>query len=326
MERSWRTELHAQIHLGQKERISVRDAVVQFIDTKKGTANHVNLMNGLRVLDRLFRMNRHLDEVGPEDLERLKRDRVQEGASPATVKHTFNLVRGAWKHARRMGYYTTELVFPAIKLPKHRLRYLTSDEERRLLAELEPRRVVHGLAPYGQRTAATRRQMHDAYDLVVCLLDTGARYTEIAGLEWSSLDLNDRVIRLWRPKVQNESILFMTDRVHRLLTRRASETVSRYVFTNNSGEKRGYSSMAIRKAFRRAGLDDCTIHTLRHTHASRLIQNGMNIYEVKEILGHADIKTTMRYAHLERRDVSSRARDVINQLNKETQKPDLKVV
>ena len=52
----------------------------------------------------------------------------------------------------------------------------------------------------------------------------------------------------------------------------------------------------------------------------------MNIYEVKEILGHVDIKTTMRYAHLEQRSVSSRARDVINKLNKETEKPDLKLV
>jgi site-specific recombinase XerD len=52
----------------------------------------------------------------------------------------------------------------------------------------------------------------------------------------------------------------------------------------------------------------------------------MTVYEVKEILGHTDIKTTMRYAHLEQRDVSSRARDVINKLNKQTEKPDLKIV
>ena len=83
---------------------------------------------------------------------------------------------------------------------------------------------------------------------------------------------------------------------------------------------------AIRKAFHRAGLHDCSIHTLRHTHATRLIQNGMSIYEVKEILGHADIKTTMRYAHLEQREVSSKARDVMNRLNRTTEKPELKVV
>jgi integrase len=47
----------------------------------------------------------------------------------------------------------------------------------------------------------------------------------------------------------------------------------------------------------------------------RLIQNGMSVYEVREILGHGDIKTTMRYAHLEQRQVTSKARDVINRLN-----------
>ena len=66
----------------------------------------------------------------------------------------------------------------------------------------------------------------------------------------------------------------------------------------------------------RAGLRDCRIHTLRDTHASRLVQNGMSVYEVKEILGHTDIKTTLRYAHLEQRQVSSKARDVINRLNR----------
>ena len=61
--------------------------------------------------------------------------------------------------------------------------------------------------------------------------------------------------------------------------------------------------------------DEHWIHTLRHTHASRLVQNGMSVYEVKEILGHTDIKTTLRYAHLEQRQVTSKARDVMNRLN-----------
>ena len=41
----------------------------------------------------------------------------------------------------------------------------------------------------------------------------------------------------------------------------------------------------------------------------------MNLYEVKEILGHSDIKTTMRYAHIEKQTVSAKARDVMNRLN-----------
>jgi len=89
---------------------------------------------------------------------------------------------------------------------------------------------------------------------------------------------------------------------------------------------RGYISSTIRRAFRRAELPDCSAHTLRHTHASRLIQNGLNLYEVKEILGHADIKTTMRYSHLEQRSVSIKAREVIDRLNKENQKPELRLI
>jgi site-specific recombinase XerD len=107
----------------------------------------------------------------------------------------------------------------------------------------------------------------------------------------------------------------MTDRVFEVLTRRDENKTSRYVFCNRNGGARGYSAMSIRKAIKRAGLRDCRIHTLRHTHASRLIQNGMSVYEVKEILGHSDIKTTLRYAHLESRQVTSKTRDVINHLN-----------
>ena len=57
------------------------------------------------------------------------------------------------------------------------------------------------------------------------------------------------------------------------------------------------------------------IHDLRHTCASRLIQNGMSLYEVANVLGHVDIQTTQRYAHLERKDVSQRARDIMEALN-----------
>ena len=80
--------------------------------------------------------------------------------------------------------------------------------------------------------------------------------------------------------------------------------------------RRDHAVQSIRKAFARAGLSDCTIHTLRHTHATRLIQNGLNIYEVRAVLGHADIRTTMRYAHLEQSKVTEKARDIIDQLNR----------
>jgi len=315
LERGWRRQLHAQQFLGSKESIVIRDALEQFCTSKKGTPNHVNLCIHARYLNRVFRTHRGMSDVTSEDLEWLKQKRFEDGYSAATLKHTFSLFRGAWKRAKRLGYQVNELEFPRVRLPKSRLRFLSVEEERRLLKELNPNREGFGLKPLEERTPLLKQQLQDNLDLVILLLDTGARYSEIAGLQWKTINLTDRTISLWRPKVQNESILYMTDRAYRILSHRHHIRQSQYLFTNSKGGKRGYSTVSIRRAFRRAGLSDCTIHTLRHTHASRLIQNGINIYEVKSILGHADIKTTMRYAHLEQKTVSSRARDVINRLN-----------
>ena len=52
-------------------------------------------------------------------------------------------------------------------------------------------------------------------------------------------------------------------------------------------------------------------HGLRNTCATRLIQNGMSLYEVSNILGHVDVQTTQRYAHLENVDVGRKARDIL---------------
>jgi integrase len=316
LEREWRRELHARAFLGKRERITITDAVAAFCRTKAGTPNHRNLTIQSGHLDRLFRTTRYLDAVTSEDIERLKRDREREGAGPASIRHLMNLLRVSWKHAKRHGYQISDLDFPAIKIPKHRLRYLTSAEERRLLAELDPRRDVKGLAPYAERHPSLVQAMWDAYDLVILLLDTGARYSEIAGLEWRQVELEARTLHLWRPKVQNESVLYLSDRTHDVLHRRADSSASqRFVFLNRKGGKRGYASQAIRKAIHRAGLEGVTIHTLRHTHATRLVQNGLSVYEIKEVLGHADVKTTMRYAHLEQQAVLARARDVIDRIN-----------
>ena len=318
METEWKAKLHAEQFLGHRERLTVKQAIDQFCESKAGTPNYQSLLHYAKVLGRLLPVSKAISDLTAHDLERFKRDRLAEGAAPQTAKHNLNLIRGAWKFARKLGFHVNELEFPQIKLPKTPLRYLTAEEERRFLECLDPMREGSGLRPFSERDAELKRCMQDAFDLVVLLLDTGARYGEIANIEWTRINLAERSINLWRPKVQNEGVLYMTDRAHQILTRRAAVRTGQFVFMNRKGGPRGYVSQAIRKALRKADLHDCRIHTLRHTHASRLIQNGLSVYEVREVLGHTDIKTTMRYAHLETRQVTSKARDVINKLNQQT--------
>ena len=326
MEREWKVKIHSNQILGDKEHIRFSDIMNMYLKSREGLPNHPTLSTQSRTLNRLFPVNRYLHDITNLDVEVFVQKRLREGVCNSTILHIFNLIRGTWKYGRKMGFQTNELIFPALKLPKHRLRYLTNKEEHRLLAELNPKRNVNGYVPYNDRPEAVRKLMEDNYDLVVLLLDTGARYSEIATIEWDSINLQTKEIHLWRPKVKNESILYMTDRVFNILQRRYKQKTTSYVFTNKKGGPRNHATIAIRKAIKRAGLTDCTVHTFRHTHASRLIQNGLSIYEVKEILGHTDITTTMRYSHLEIRDVSSKARDVINKINQESNKPSLKVI
>lgn len=141
---------------------------------------------------------------------------------PQTILHSIHVIRGAWKHAKKLGYRVVEIEWPVIKREQGRLRYLSVDEEKRLLRELDPKRIYGPNHQQDPRflTIEKRQARQDNHDLVISLLDTGARYGEIASLEWTQIDLENRTIQLQRSKTDNQSILYMTDRLYGVLMRR----------------------------------------------------------------------------------------------------------
>lgn len=312
LERDWKDQIHAQQELGELERIKFEDALAHYYRTKRKTGSHDYVKSNLSKIQEHFPVTMYLDELKNHHLVRFKSVRETEGVGPQTIKHNFNVIRGAVQWAKDHGYQVSALDYPKIKLPKHRLRYLSDDEEQRLLAALDPKRDIAHRPVFERRSKMEVKNMQDNYDLVIVLMDTGARYGEIANITWDNIDLNGRVINLWRSKVRNESIIYMTDRVFDILERRYENKTSEHVFTNSKNGPRGYQAKGIQSAFKRAGVEDFTIHDLRHTCASRLVQNGMSIYEVANILGHVDVQTTQRYAHLENRKISEKAMMILN--------------
>ncbi len=67
-----------------------------------------------------------------------------------------------------------------------------------------------------------------------------------------------------------------------------------------------FGRLVITKVFRRAGLNDCGLHTLRHTLSSKMVKNGFSLYEVQSILEHTSPTTTTRYSLLESASVSKK--------------------
>jgi len=315
MEREWRDELHRIDELGERPRIKLKDAFEHYINEKSGTGSSGYAKTNVKAVNERMNTDVYVDEIRDWDLTKFKSLREKEGAAPQTIKHHFQAIRSAIAWSKNNGYQVKDITFPKVKLPKHRLRYLSAEEEKRLLTELDPFRKRPYRPDYDFRPPEENRRYHDNYDLVVLLLDTGARYSEIANIKWSAINIEKGSINLWRPKVRNESIVYMTKRVKDILQRRYDTRLSdEYVFTNSSGQPRGYQAKGIRAAIKRAGIEDFKIHDLRHTCASRLVQSGLSLYEVANILGHTDISTTQIYAHLERKDISAKARDILENL------------
>jgi integrase len=72
-----------------------------------------------------------------------------------------------------------------------------------------------------------------------------------------------------------------------------------YVFLDDKGNQIKTIRTAYEAACKRAGLKGLRFHDLRHTAATRMVESGANIVSISKILGHSDIKTTMRYARPE---------------------------
>lgn len=159
------------------------------------------------------------------------------------------------------------------KEPEGRLRWLTEDEIARLLA-----------------ACSKPRRKHLA-DIVTVALHTGMRLGEIIGLTWDRVDFSRGVSVLEHTKGKRRREIPMTQTVFNVLTALPEPHEGR-VFKVN-GVRTSYTA-----ALKDAKIHDATFHTLRHTFASHYMMRGGNLYDLKNVLGHRDIKLTARYSHL----------------------------
>lgn len=148
----------------------------------------------------------------------------------------------------------------------------------------------------------------DIYPIFYLFLNTGMRKAELINLQWSDVDLDRKRILIrrkefWVPKTGEREIP-MTIGVAKLLKKlkivNDRGLKSEFVFSHTDGGrlKTKLRRRLIETAVK-ADIPDLTkIHSLRHTFASHLVMKGVDLPTVKKLLGHADIQTTMIYAHL----------------------------
>ena len=133
-------------------------------------------------------------------------------------------------------------------------------------------------------------------DLIQMYLHTGARRAELLlpNFTWENIDFKGKMIRL-RGKFDKERLVPLDRKAFDILHKRKYQQKLEYPFNFNYD----YMYKKIKKYITDAGIPDGTLHGLRRTFGSKLVQSGVDIYIVSKLLGHSSVKVTEQaYIHL----------------------------
>lgn len=273
------------------------------------------LLDLKRCFERLYA--KRLTDITRGDLDAYVAARRDDGRSAATIVRDMNNLRSVLRLAIERGYLR-ENVFRGWRKPKVEdngvTRYLSAEEEARLRASLAQRdeqarrerananawRTERG---YELLPALSEKGFSDHLNPMVLLsLNTGLRYGELAGLEWSAIDFRAKVLTVTgrtAKGAKTRHVPLNPGALDVLRRWRAQKTGEGLVFANPDGSRIASLKTAWAGVLRRARIRDFRWHDLRHSFASKLVQRGVDLVVVRDLLGHGDFSLTLRYAHLE---------------------------
>ncbi|UVI38802.1 tyrosine-type recombinase/integrase [Qipengyuania spongiae] len=150
------------------------------------------------------------------------------------------------------------------------------------------------------RLAATGEITQSAANILELLLLTGARSGELASARWEWVDWDTQVIALPDSKTGEKTIYLSNSAIEVLREQYARSHDQEYIYPGRSAGKHIHN---LRKPWARicqeAGLEGVRVHDLRHTAASLALGSGTSLAIVGRLLGHSQVQTTLRYAHLD---------------------------
>lgn len=263
-----------------------------------------------------FLSDKLLADVCAFDIERFKAQRLKAGRKVSTVNRDLDRIRGALSRAVDWGMLDVHPL-RAVKRAKgadnSRVRYLSASEEKRLresLAARELNRRQHRESgnEWCVKRGGDGRPLWPAWGytdhvmpMVLLAMNTGLRRGEIFGLEWRSVTLAQKLLTVTAGNAKSRKarhVPLNPEALQVLKSWRRQHGDDGLVFPNASGVRFDNIKKAWDGLMADAALADFRFHDLRHDFASKLVMAGVDLNTVRELLGHADIKMTLRYAHL----------------------------
>jgi len=202
--------------------------------------------------------------------------------APATINRRFAFIR----HILALAVKDDLL----IKNPASGIRAFPEAKLTRYFSDMELNQIQQQMKP-------------EYWHFVAFAIETGMRREEQFSLRWDRVCLETSVITIPLPKGGRTRHVPLSEGAKAILRNLDSFLTGPWVFPSprhplQPRNAQAFVNTHFTPALRKAGITGACWHTLRHTIASRLVMAGVDLFTVKEILGHRDIATTMRYSHL----------------------------
>ena len=259
---------------------------------------------------------KELSQILALDIERVKSSRLKAGRKPATVNRDLDRIRSVLSKAVEWAFLSGHPL-KSVKRVKgadsDRIRYLSDDEGRRLRKALEEREMDRR----AQRESGNAWSMERGRNglpawpewgytdhlmpIVILALNTGLRRGELLSLDWDHVSISGAVLTVTAGSAKSGKSR------HIPLNTEALETLKRWhrqhggkglVFPGSNGARMWHINSSWETLMESAKLKNFRFHDLRHDFASKLVMVGVDLNTVRELLGHGDLKMTLRYAHL----------------------------
>ena len=227
---------------------------------------------------------RYLSDITTWVIEKWKRDRVKQ-VQPSTVNRELTILKHMLKTAVKWGLASTNPAASVMPFPlqEGRTRFASEEELPRLL-----------------EACRNQVQWPWLYPSVILAVNTGHRQGNLLRLRYEDVDLEHSLIHFVRTKNGKVNVVPMNREAREAVEWFLQHRYGEYLVMWPWGKRIGRTTLyeAFKKACKEASIENFRWHDLRHTTGSYLVMDGNDLVTVQQILGHRDIKTTLRYAHL----------------------------
>lgn len=303
-----------------EKRAASASSLGKFITDEYGPWAIANRRRGQETVDRLEAVFADLrvaplKELNLRRIEQWRTGRLEKGKAASTVNRDVADLRSVLTKAVEWGFLPAHPLakFKAAKVDKRSVvRFLSAEEELRLRAALkardEKRRAARASAnAWRDERNYTTLPDFDVYTdfvhpFVLLALNTGCRRGELLALKWSDVDLSRATLTVHganAKSLQTRHVPLNTEAVDLLNDWRAPKDRKGLVFPDADGKQVERPKSSWHALMKTAEIKEFRFHDLRHTFASKLAMAGVDLNVIRELLGHASLAMTIKYAHLQ---------------------------